>query len=191
MKLNNVRVAFPELFTAKPFGTDPNSAPAYSATLIIDGNDKDTIAAIKAAIVEVAKQKWADKAPAVLKSLSEGGKVAAYSGDRKAEYSGFEGNFVVACRSKTRPLVIDQRRAPIQEGDGKIYPGCYVNAVIEFWAQDNAYGKRINCEIKGVQFSRDGDSFGGGGAPAKADDFEALDGDDAGGFDSLADDFGL
>ena len=177
IQLNNVRLAFPELFKAKAFATG-EGAPAYSCTLIIDGKDEAQIKAVRDAMVAVAKGKWNDKAAVVFKSLTEGNKLAAYPGDRKAEYTGFEGNYVVACRSKTKPLTIDRRRNPVTEEDGVLYPGCYVNARIAFWAQDNQFGKRINCEIKGVQFVKDGDSFGGGGAPAKTDDFAPL--DDAG-----------
>lgn len=189
IKLNNVRLAFPELFKPKAFGAAGEGEPAYSCTLLIDGADAAQVKAVKDALVQCAKDKWADKAPVVFKSLTEGNKLCAYSGDRKAEYAGFAGNFVVACRSKTKPLTIDRARRPVEEG--ALYPGCYVNAVVAFWAQDNKYGKRINCEIKGVQFVKDGDSFGGGGAPAKPDDFAPLDDAGDGGSDMFGDaDFG-
>jgi hypothetical protein len=48
--------------------------------------------------------------------------------------------------------------------------------VVEIWAQDNNYGKRINASLKGVQFVRDGDAFAGGGA-ASPDEFEDLSAD--------------
>jgi hypothetical protein len=56
---------------------------------------------------------------------------------------------------------------------GKPYSGCYVNAVIELWAQDNKFGKRINASLMGVQFLRDGQRLSGGGV-ASADDFQAI-----------------
>lgn len=34
-----------------------------------------------------------------------------------------------------------------QEADGLVYSGCYVNARIELWAQDNANGKRVNAKL--------------------------------------------
>jgi hypothetical protein len=75
--------------------------------------------------------------------------------------------------SKGRPLVIDRNRDPLTAADGKPYSGCYVNVSIDVWAQDNKYGKRINAQLKGIQFVRDGDAFGGG-APASPDEFEDL-----------------
>lgn len=34
--------------------------------------------------------------------------------------------------------------------------------MVEFWAQDNNYGKRVNATLLGVQFVRDGAAFAGG-----------------------------
>jgi hypothetical protein len=50
----------------------------------------------------------------------------------------------------------------------------YDHLMLEVWAHDNQYGKPINAQVTGVAFSRDGDSFGGGAAPASADDFADL-----------------
>ena len=65
--------------------------------------------------------------------------------------------------------------------DGVFYAGCYVDAVIDIYAQDHPqYGRRINCGLLGVRFVRDGDAFSGGGG-ATADDFadlETVDGED-------------
>ena len=38
--------------------------------------------------------------------------------------------------------------------------------VIEAWAQDNGFGKRINASLGGVQFVKDGAAFVGGQAVA-------------------------
>jgi hypothetical protein len=80
----------------------------------------------------------------------------------------------VSAASKTRPLVLDSNKTPLTDEDGKPYGGCYVNASIEIWAQDNQFGKRINAQLRGIQFVKDGDAFGGGGSPASADEFEEL-----------------
>ena len=69
-------------------------------------------------------------------------------------------------------------KTPLTEDDNVIYGGCYVNAIIELWAQDNNYGKRINANLLGVQFHKDGEPFGGGGVSVKADDFDDVSGDD-------------
>jgi hypothetical protein len=69
--------------------------------------------------------------------------------------------------------VLDGLKNPLVAADGKPYAGCYVNTTVEFWAQDNSYGKGIRCTLLGVQFLRDGDAFSAGSV-ATPDDFEAL-----------------
>ena len=99
--------------------------------------------------------------------------MALHDGDLKSNYDGFPGNLYVSARSTTRPLVINNDKSPLTEQDGKPYAGCYVNASIELWAQDNNYGKRVNASLRGVQFLRDGDAFAGGGA-ASEDEFDDI-----------------
>jgi len=114
------------------------------------------------------------KAPDILKALRASGKVALRNGDEKSHYSGFAGNLYISARNAVRPTVIDANKSPLTVADGRPYAGCYVNAVIDLWAQDNAYGKRINASLSGVQFVRDGEAFSGGGA-ASVDEFESVD----------------
>jgi hypothetical protein len=180
--LKNVRLAFPALFTAKAFS---DGAPKFSASLLMSKTDAEAVGAVKAAMLDAAKQKWGEKADAVLKSLVANGKTCLRDGDLKSEYDGFDGCLHVSATSSKRPLLLDADRTPLSEEDGRPYGGCYVNASIAIWAQDNQYGKRVNAELRGVQFFRDGDSFGGGGSPASADEFDNL--ADTG---ALADDFG-
>ena len=134
--------------------------------------------------MQVAKEKWGTKADQVFKQMKAGDKLCLHDGDTKAQYEGFEGMMFVSSRTKTRPLTLGggpNKKDPVVESDGVLYSGCYVNAVIELWAQDNQFGKRINAQLGGVQFYRDGDAFSGGGSAADEDDFEDLgdQGDDA------------
>jgi hypothetical protein len=169
--LRNVRLAFPNLFEPSAYG---EGDPAYSATLIMDPAQAE---AVDKVINAVAREKWGAKADAQLKALRAAGKVALRDGDEKADYDGFEGMMFIAARSKTRPTVVDGQRQPLAQSDGRIYAGCYVNASLEVWAQDNAYGKRVNCTLRGVQFVRDGEAFGGG-RPAAADEFDEIEVDE-------------
>jgi hypothetical protein len=171
IKLQNVRLAFPNLFKAVTVNGEGD--PAFGATLLLDPTDAQ-IETINAAIVQTAKDKWGAKAEAVLKQMRAGDKVCLHDGDTKSQYAGFEGMMFIASRSKTRPIVLDRDKAPLAEDDGRPYAGCYVNVSLELWAQDNNYGKRINAQLGGVQFVRDGDAFAGGGSAADADDFDDL-----------------
>ena len=168
VKLNNVRLSFPQLFEAKTVNGE--GKPAFSAAFLINPKDPQ-VAAINAAIDAVAKEKWGAKAEANLKAMRAADKVCLHSGDLKSNYDGFEGNLYISARNSMRPLVIDVNKSPLTEQDGKPYAGCFVNASLELWAQDNNYGKRVNATLMGVQFYKDGESFTGGGV-ADADDFD-------------------
>jgi hypothetical protein len=168
LKLNNVRLAFPALFEAKTVNGE--GEPAFSASLLIDPKDPQ-VKTINSAIDAVAKEKWGPKATAILTAMRAADKTCLHNGDLKADYAGFEGQLYVSARSKSRPLVIGADKAPLAAADGKPYAGCYVHASIELWAQDNSYGKRVNAQIRGVQFYKDGDAFAGGGA-ASEDEFD-------------------
>lgn len=170
LKLENVRLAFPTLFEAKTVNGE--GKPAFSASLLLDPADPQ-VKTINQAIEAVAKEKWGAKADAILKQMRAQDKVALHDGDLKSNYDGFPGNLYVSARSYTRPLVIDKDKSPLAEQDGKPYAGCYVNASIELWTQDNNYGKRVNASLRGIQFLKDGDAFAGGGA-ASEDEFEEI-----------------
>ena len=93
------------------------------------------------------------------------------------DFGGFAGCMSIKASTKRRPIVINRDKSPITEDDGIIYPGCYVNAIIEVWAQNNAWGKRVNANLLGVQFVADGEPFGSG-VSASADDFDVVESDD-------------
>ena len=169
--LRDVRLAFPSIWKAS--APSSGGEPAFSASFIMPPNHKQ-LKELTAALKSVAKDKWAAKADAIFKALEASDKLCLHDGDTKAEYEGHEGNKFISTRTKVRPTVIDQQRNELTEADGKPYSGCYVNASIELWAQDNDYGKRINAQLRGVQFLRDGDAFAGGARPADPDEFDEI-----------------
>lgn len=168
LKLTNVRLAFPALFEAKTVNGE--GEPAFSAVFLIDPADSQ-VKAINAAIDAVAAEKFGVKAAAILKAMRTADKTCLHNGDSKADYAGFPGSLFISARSKTRPLVLNADKTPLTAADGKPYAGCYVNASVDLWAQDNNYGKRVNAQLRGVQFLKDGDAFAGGGA-ASEDEFD-------------------
>lgn len=174
MHLNNVRVAFPVFFEPKTF--DGKGEAKFSGTFLFP-RDHPQLGEIESGMVAAAKAKWGEKADEVLKSLKAGDRLAAHDGDAKSQYDGFAGNYYVNASNKIRPLVIGLKREPLVAADGKPYSGSYVNVIIEFWAQDNQYGKRINASLMGVQFAKDGERLAGGGVAA-ADDFEDISGEE-------------
>lgn len=168
--INNARLAFPQLFTPEQF--NGTGEAKYGCSLLLPPGHP-AIAQIEAAIDKVGSEKWGKTWPSVKKSSTAKDLNCLHDGDLKAKYAGFEGNMYVSCGAPEdkRPTVVDRNRSPLTAKDGKIYGGCYVNAIIVLWAQDNQFGQRVNAQITGVQFFADGDSFGGGASAAAADDF--------------------
>lgn len=168
--LKNVRCAFLKVFKAEAVkGSDKKT---FGGSFLLDPTDPQ-VAAINKAINETAKEKWGAKADAILKQMRAADKVCLHDGATKAQYDGFDGMLFVSATSPTRPLALNRDKTPVTEEDGTLYSGCYVNASIELWAQDNDFGKRVNAQLGGVQFVRDGDHFGAGSA-ADENDFDDL-----------------
>ncbi len=168
IRLNDVRLSFPNLFEAKAF--EEGGKKEFSASFLID-KSAPIVAELKAALVSVATSKWGEKGQQTLSNLFRDDRMCLHDGDRK-DYDGYEGMLYLRASNSVRPLVLDRARNPLTAADGKPYSGCYVNATITLWAQDNKWGKRINANLRGVQFFRDGDAFAGG-TTGSVDEFEA------------------
>lgn len=178
LMLKKKRIAFPAFAEPQAIG---EGEPAYGGRLIIDPKDPD-VALIDKAMLEAAVAKWKEDGKEVLDLLIDNKKVCFEHGPYKSSktgkpYAGFEGMFNLGMRTaadKAKPTVFNKYGEPVTdktEIQQLIYSGCYVNAKVELWAQNNSFGRRINCTVLGVMFAEDGDSFGGSSAPAKADDF--------------------
>lgn len=167
------RLSFPDLFEAVQYqGTGPHN---FRASFLIDPASQYK-AAIDGAIQAVAKDKWGAKAGAILPTLVGNSQKCCFVDGATKAYDGYAGNWALTATrplEKGRPLILDQQKQPLVAADGKPYAGCYVNASVEFWAQDNSYGKGIRCTLLGVQFARDGDAFSAGSV-ANPDDFEDI-----------------
>jgi len=164
IKIPNARLSFPSLFKKASFDGKEGK---YEATLLFPKSDTKTYDRIMKAI-ESCKT---DNKVKVSKD-----KLFIKDGD-DIEYDGYEGMWAIKASNNKRPTVINRDKTPLVEDDEIIYAGCYVNAIVEPWAQNNNYGKRINSNLLGVQFVKDGDSFSDGGKVASEDDFDEIDDD--------------
>jgi hypothetical protein len=167
IKLQNVRLSFPSLFRKAVFSGEETK---FEGTFLLSKKDHAAkIAEIEAAIDSLTKEK--------LKGVKlKSDKICLKDGD-DIEYAGYAGNMSIKASNGKRPIVLDRDRTPLTEDDNKLYAGCYVNAVIELWAQDNQYGKRINANLLGVQFFKDGEPFADG-VSASVDDFDSYEPED-------------
>lgn len=171
IKLNNVRLAFPELF--EPTQVSGQGAFKYRGNFLIPKSRTDLIEEIKAGIKHVIGEKWGNKdIDKIYNSICNNpNRFCLRDGDSK-EYDGYAGNLYLSASNKSRPLVIDRNTSPLTAQDGRPYSGCYVNATVEFYGYDNN-GKGVSASLRGVQFSRDGDAFTGGGV-ASVEEFDDL-----------------
>lgn len=172
--LKDVRLSFPNLFTARASVED--GPKKFGASFLMDPETKAGKAAIaqcEAALEQLKKDTWKDKAS---KIRFKEGRICFGEGDELGMsqagelYDGYEGMMVVRSKNAKRPKCVDKAKDPVDESDDVFYGGCYVNAVIRFYAVtgEKQGGNGIFANLEAVQFKRDGESFGA--APVDTDD---------------------
>ena len=169
IKLPQVRLSFPSLFEATKFGDEKEAA--FKAVFLLEKTKHaKTIVEIRKAFDDMAKQ-------AKVKTLASY-KLCLRDGAEKPDTDGYGETIVFMSAKSKRPIpVVDRDLSPLSAASGKPYAGCYVNAQVRLWLQDNQWGKRINAQLRAVQFYGDGEVFGDKAVdPNEA--FEAIGGDD-------------
>lgn len=161
IKLQNVRLSFPSLFRKAEFNGETTK---HEATFMLHKEDHaDTIAEIKKAIQAGIKENLKGaKIPS--------DKICLKDGDESGRDE-YAGHYTIKAANNKRPKVLDRDKTPLAEDDDKPYSGCYVNGVIDLWYQNNSYGRRVNANLLGVQFFKDGEPFESG-STADDDDFD-------------------
>ena len=184
------RLSFPAL--ANPEKPPQEGKPRYAVHLLIpkDGEDHKLVMEV---CREVFLDKWGKlddvKRKATWNEITNNPmRFFVRDGDTKA-YDGYAGNVELSAYNTLpaqRPTCIDQRRNALSPDqiEQTFYSGCYVNCILNIWAQDNKAGKGIRASTGGVQFAKDGERFSGA-AIAKAEEFEEIEdisAEDAGDF---------
>lgn len=149
LNIKNIRLGGCSIF--KPRAYAEGSPENYSAIFLIERDDPQ-IKMIQKAIAELARTRWQNKVP---KSL----KTCLVDGEEK-DNEAYHDYVTISASEKVRPSVVNRDTSPVYEEDGTVYSGCYVNAILTLWAQDNQYGKRINANLRAIQFVRKGDPIG-------------------------------
>ena len=165
--LKNVRLSFPSLFEHAEYKGD--SLGKYECTFLID-KESPQLAEIQAVIKSVGAD--------VLGKEWSKAKLCLQDGATK-DYDGYESCFALKATTKKRPIIINKDKSSLTADDDVIYAGCYVNASVSIYAFQNTYGKFVQAQLNAVQFSKDGDRFGGGD-DFSIDEFESIDSDDEG-----------
>ena len=154
IKLPRVRLSFADLFKAKAFAE--GQEPYFKASFLLDPSNAEHAKVLSQLSAEVKKLTAeafnGEKLPAERICIADG---------NTKKYDGYAGMIAVSSSNKVRPVIVNRARAPVAEGDAECpYSGCYVNASITLWTQNNKFGKRINANLRGVQFVDDGEAFG-------------------------------
>lgn len=154
IKLSNVTISYPNVFTPKAFGGGEGKKSFDLTGILNKKKDKAQISNLEAKIEAFIKE---NKLP--------GAKSFLHDGSEKADQPGY-GPDVVFFRAKSddlhRPQVIGRNKAPLTAADDKIYGGAVCNIWISLWGQAHPkYGKWIGANLLGIQFVEDGARLGG------------------------------
>lgn len=177
VKLKNVRLSYPKLAKAEEYQKG-DGKPRFSAAFLIEAGS-ETYTAVENAIKQAAKDRWPKDWEKRLKALrGNSNKFCWIDGDLRGDENS-AGHWVLnshRAEKMGRPGIYAKDRSQLAPGDEQFpYAGCYVNAMVEIWAQDGE-NTGIRCTLLSVQFKADGEAFAGGRKPS-ADDYEDEEGE--------------
>lgn len=176
------RGAYVSLLAPKGIKGQPNSEEKYSlAMLFPKGTD---FGPLKDLIVEVAKEKWGQKADDVLRKQQNSDKRIFKDQSDKSDVAGFEeGCIYLSASNKNKPGLVGKKAGPDGtlisiEDEDKVWSGDYFLVVIRPFAWEHPVGgKGVSLSLQHVQLFKKGERLGGGRVkPSEA--FDAYDDDD-------------
>lgn len=179
------RVSFPNFH-------EPDSVaggdPKYGGKFIVEPSNTALVQKLDAAIEQVAKDKWGEKATNIVANFVKTGKKPdvffvkePYKSKDGEVYNGFEGMFYVSASNDKQPVLLSPSKSPVKPSDDMLYAGAYCVVQIDVWAQDNTFGRAVRATLKVVQHARDGERLGGGAAP-DLDAFQEIQSEDPASF---------
>jgi hypothetical protein len=181
MLLMNVRTSHLYVFepyTGKPSPQIPNPKPMFKGDFLMDATHPDLARVAHAIEIVGSTHKWKSDVTwaQVKEQLKAQDKLCLHRGDvSQAGQPEYAGKFFVKANNQKRFTILDGLRNPMAAGDKNApYSGCWVNATIDIYAQDNQFGRRINATLTGVQFVRHDEAFGGGARAADPSEFPVL-----------------
>ena len=176
--LSNVRLSFPQLVEARasvaPSPENPNPKKKFSADFLM-APDNPAVLQFRNACQKEAVEKWKENANAITQLIMTDRRLRCFgNGDEKVNqktfqvYDGYPGMFYISASSSNTPQMIQTDGVPVDPANTmayqalarKMYGGCYVNAAVKPWLQENKHGRAIRCELVAVQFFADGEAFG-------------------------------
>lgn len=131
--------------------------PKYKCLLLIDKDDKASVAKIKNAIKAVEEkmitEKYAGKAPKKKISNTFG------DGDEDKDGEEYENRYYINVSKHVKPAIVDRRLRPITDTE-EVYSGCVANVCIEFYYYWMDESKGITASLEAIQKISDGAPLG-------------------------------
>jgi len=173
--ISNARLSFPHIAepqtqTDKVTGT---TRTTYNCDLILEPNSKG-YQEFMAQFANLAQIKWKENAQGAMQQIHANRKQRCYgAGEEKVDSktfqvrSGYANKVYISASNSQMPQIIGadgkatDNTMAAQALARKMYGGCFVNAAIKPWLQQNATaGIGVRCELVAVQFCADGEPFG-------------------------------
>ena len=164
---SKVRASFVHVF--EPFGKG-NAKKKYQITLIIPKKQKDLLRKMEDCI---------DNAIDAGKSKLDGKRVRHLplrDGDTdEGTRPEYENAYFLCAKSDTKPAILDENGEEILDKE-EVYSGCYVKAIINFYAYNHEGSTGVAVGLAGVMKMDEGDKLSG--RTVTAADFNSDDDDD-------------
>lgn len=155
-------MSYAKLWTPETVDGKAGPVEVYSTALLIDKNDKATIKAIEDAIA-AAKVEGKPKLE-VKGKMPSNLRLPLHDGDEeKPDDPAYAGCYFFNAKSYAKkPMLVERKNGLFVEitNPDKLYSGCYVAAIVDFYAYDNN-GKGITSGLKSVAFIEDGEPLSG------------------------------
>ena len=152
---------------------EPTAKGKYKCLLLIDKDDKASVAKIKAAIkaveAKMINEKYAGKAPkkAIKNTFNDG--------DEDKEGEEYENCYYMNVSKHIKPAIVDKKLQPITDEE-EIYSGVIANVCIEFYYYFREDSKGITASLEAIQKIKDGEPLGA--SRVKAEDVFQAEEDD-------------
>lgn len=139
---------------AAPKGSDKK---CYSCCVLIDVNDKESVAAVEQAIENAKKKgmltKWEGKIPKKLQlPLQDGG---------EREIPEFQGKVFFNAKANRAPAVLNRAKAPILSHD-EVYSGMWAIVCVNMYPYSNSGNNGVAAGLNAVLKTADDTAFSGG-----------------------------
>lgn len=153
--IGKVRLSYVNVFEARSIGDDERAK--YSVSIIVDKEDKKSIAKIEAAVeaaMQEGKGKWGGKIPKNIKLPLRDGDT-----DREDDEA-YAGKLFFNASSNYKPEVIDRYKQPISDPD-ELYSGCYAYVSINFYPYDYNGTKGVAAGLNNIMKVAEGERLSG------------------------------